>query len=688
MKSSRAASLILPLFVIGAVLMMVIPVSPIVLDIFLAGNIAMAVLVLLTVVLMKDVLEFSVFPSLLLVLTLVRLSLNVSSTRLILLDGYAGKVIETFGNFVVGGSVVVGLVVFLILIVIQFAVITAGAGRVAEVSARFTLDAMPGKQMAIDADLSAGLLDEREAKAARARIAKEADFYGAMDGASKFVKGDVLAGVIIVLINLFGGFAIGMGSQGLSLSEAVSRYSLLTVGDGLVSQLPAILTSIATGLLITRVASDSDLGSEVMDQLFSARRAMRISAVVIFGISMLPGLPKIPFWTMAATLFVLAGRIDPEGTKSDDEDEPEVKINLDDPEALIGEMRVEPLEIQLSYDILDLIDPARGGDLLDRVKALRRQIAMELGFVMPLVRTRDDLGLSPETYRVLLDGAEVARGTAPRNRVLALPAGDGEELRAMGGIETIEPVFNLTAYWIDEADKAAASAAGATVVDRSSVLVTHLAEIVRRNAGRLLTRQDVQLLVDGLRYDHPILAKEVDGDVLPLGTLHLVLRGLLDDGVSIRHIGRIVEAVSSQSGEAKTLDQLLGTARIALAPGIASRLAPDGKLAILSLDPSYEAGLHEQIRDIDGDTRLVMDASKTEVLFGEVQQAVDSAVTNDAPLAIVCGQLLRRPLQRLLTSFGVDATVLGYPELADHLELITVGVIGTPALTTGTENGS
>jgi flagellar biosynthesis protein FlhA len=679
---SKAASAIFPLFVIGAVLMMIIPVSPVVLDVFLAANIAMAVLVLLTVVLMQDVLEFSVFPSLLLVLTLIRLSLNVSSTRLILLDGYAGKVIETFGNFVVGGSVIVGLVVFLILIVIQFAVITNGAGRVAEVSARFTLDAMPGKQMAIDADLSAGLLDDKQARAARARIAKEADFYGAMDGASKFVKGDVLAGVIIVLINLFGGFAVGMGKMGLSLSEAVSQYSILTVGDGLVSQIPAILTSIATGLLITRVASESDLGDEVMQQLFGARRAMRISAFVIVGISLLPGLPKIPFWTFAATLYVAGGRVGVAGDAISAEDEVEVEINRDDPEALIGEMRVEPIEIHLAYDILDLIDPTRGGDLLDRVKALRRQIAMELGFVMPLVRTRDDLALAPETYRVILDGAEVASGMAPRNRVLALPAGDGEDLRAMGGIESIEPVFNLTAFWVDEANKPAAAATGATVVDRSSVLVTHLAEIVRRNAGRLLTRQDVQLLVDGLRYDHPILAKDIDNDVLPLSTLHAVLRALLDDGVSIRHLGKIVEALASQSGDARSLDQLVGTARIALAPGIASRLAPDGRLAILSIDPAYETGLHENIRDIDGDTRLVMDPQKTEVLFADVQQAVDAAVTDDVPMAIVCGQLLRRPLQRLLASFGVDVAVIGYPELADHLELTTVGIIGTPALTT------
>ncbi|MEO1062713.1 MAG: flagellar biosynthesis protein FlhA [Actinomycetota bacterium] len=678
----RGAAVLLPLFVIGSVLLMIIPVSPVIMDLFLATNIAVAILLLLTVVFMQDAVDFSVFPALLLILTLARLALNVSSTRLILLEGYAGKVIETFGLFVVGGSVIVGLVIFLILIVIQFAVITNGASRVAEVSARFTLDAMPGKQMAIDADLAAGIIDEPTAKAMRQRVTKEADFYGAMDGASKFVKGDVIAGVIIVLVNLIGGFAVGMGQRGLSMGEAVNQYTLLTVGDGLVSQIPALLTSISSGLLVTRVASERELGDEVAKQLFGMRRALRISAGVIFALSLLPGLPKLPFWGLALFLFFASSRTGLGSDVSDEEVEtPEVTTSPDDPEALIGEMRIEPLEIHLAYDILDLIDRDRGGDLLERVRALRRQIAMDLGIVMPLVRTRDDLTLPPETYRILLDGAEVARGSAPRDRVLALPAGDGSEVAALGGTQTTEPVFGLVAYWIPTDQKGAAGATGATVVDRSSVLVTHLAEVVRRNAARLLSRQDVQLLVDGLRYDHPILAKDIDNDVLPLATLHAVLQAVLDEGVSIRHLGRIVEAVAAQSGEPRTIDQLVSVARVAIGPIITGQLAPEGQLAVASFDPTFEAQLHEAVRDVDGEQRLILDPSRSEQLVLDLQRVAAMEAELDVPLAIVCSQGVRRPLARLLASFGVELEVLAYPELPGTLELRTVAVVGAPALT-------
>ena len=680
----RGAHLIMPTFIIGAVLMMVIPVSPVVLDLMLAANIALAVLVLLSVVFLKDSLEFSVFPSLLLVLTLLRLALNVSSTRLILLNGYAGRVIETFGNFVIGGSVIVGLVVFVILIVIQFAVVTAGSGRVAEVAARFTLDAMPGKQMAIDADLSAGLIDETQARAKRDRIGREADFYGAMDGASKFVKGDVIAGVVIVLINLFGGFAVGMGSKGLSFSEAISTYSILTVGDGLVSQIPAILTSLSAGLLVTRVNDDRDLGEELSRQLLSTGRALRVAAFVIGAMSLLPGLPKIPFWVLAATLFILGTRASAPVTET--VEEPAVRSDPDDPEALIGEMRVEPLELHLAYDILDLIDPARGGDLLERVRALRRQIAMELGLVMPLVRTRDDVSLPPETYRILLDGAEVASDRAPRDQVLALPAGDGEDLRGLGGDETVEPVFGLRAFWIPEGNKAQAGATGATVVDRSSVIVTHLAEIVRRNAGRLLGRQDVQMLVEGLRYDYPILAKDIDNEVVPMSTLHTVLKALLDDGVSIRHLGRIVEGVGNSPAD-RTVDQLIAQARVSLAPAIAAQVAPDGKLSVISLDPALEASFHEALRDVDGEMRLVLDPDQTERVRSDLQSLIASGEPG-VPRAIVVGMTVRRPLQRLLAALSVDIPVLAYPELPSHLALSTIGVVGTGEVIAGAVPGA
>jgi flagellar biosynthesis protein FlhA len=670
----KIRSTTMPLFVVGAILMMVIPVPPMVLDLLLTVNIAVAVLIMLGVTFINDNMDMSVFPSLLLITTLVRLALNVSSTRLILLDGYAGKVIETFGNFVIGGSVVVGLVVFLILIIIQFVVITNGAGRVAEVGARFTLDAMPGKQMAIDADLAAGLIDQDQARAARKRIAKEADFYGAMDGASKFVKGDAIAGIIIVVINLFGGFAIGMGSKGMDLGEAVSSYSLLTVGDGLVSQIPALLISIATGLLVTRVGSDEALGSEVGRQLVHKKEAVRTTGAVIMGMALLPGLPKLPFIAIGLGLLLFSNRPQASTETAEQKAAAEVKVNPDDPESLMNEMRVEPLELHLSYDILDLIDADAGGDLLSRVKALRRQIAMELGVIIPLVRTRDDVSLAPGTYRILLHGVEVASGTAPRGHVLALPADRGTELAALGGLETAEPVFGLVAYWMPEALRQQSAALGATVVDRSSVIVTHLAEVARRNAGDLLTRQDVQQLVESLRYDEPLLANEVGTEHLPLSTLHTVLRGLLDEQVPVRDMSKIVEAVSAKALETRVPDHLLSAARASLGGTIVGRLASDGRLGVLTFDPAHEASLHEGLRDVEGEIRLVLDPIAAQQLHDQVNAAVQLAL--EGPVAIVCAAALRRPLQKLLAATGLEVPVIAYPELPSHIELETKGVIG------------
>ena len=676
--NGRLTQAAMPTLLIGAILMMVLPLPAVMLDLLLAVNISVAVVLLLTVMKLTDALHLSVFPSLLLMTTLVRLALNVSSTRLVLLEGYAGKVIETFGNFVVGGSVVVGLVVFLILIVIQFAVITNGAGRVAEVAARFTLDAMPGKQMAIDADLAAGLIDESEARRRRDRVAQEADFHGAMDGASKFVKGDAIAGIVIVIINLVGGLIIGMTTLGMTASEAGSTYALLTVGDGLVSQIPALMISIATGLLVTRVAGDgdADLGPQIGAQLFGNPDALRVAAFVVGGLALVPGLPKLPFLVLGGGLFLMAARHRSEASDRDvDVEVPTVVAAPDSPEQLIEQMRVEPLELHLAYDILDLTDPARGGDLLDRVRALRQQIATDLGIVMPYVRTRDDVGLPPATYRILLHGVEVARGTAPRDRLLALPSGDGSELLALGAEETVEPVFDLVAYWVPQDARDAAGTAGATVVDRSSVVVTHLAEVVRSNAGELLSRQQVQMLVEGLRNDEPLLANEVGSDQLPLGLFHSVLRRLLDDRVPIRDLVRIAESVAGRSQETRSVEVLASHARAALGASIVARIAPTGRISAVTLDPSLEAGLHETLQEVDGVTHLVIDPARLQMIGQQVQTRMEAHVGIDAPLVVVAGQALRAALARALASLGLDLPVLAYPELPAHVQIDAVGVI-------------
>jgi flagellar biosynthesis protein FlhA len=681
----RVSRGLVPLVFIAAVLMMVVPVPAVLLDALLAVNITIGVLILLAVLYLRDTLDFAVFPSVLLMATLLRLALNVSSTRLILIDGYAGKVIETFGNFVIGGSVIVGLVVFLILVIIQFVVITNGAGRVAEVAARFTLDAMPGKQMAIDADLASGLINEAEARERRKRIAAEADFYGAMDGSSKFVKGDAIAGIVIVVINLIGGFAIGVSSKGMSMGEAAGTYSLLTVGDGLVSQIPALLISLATGLLVTRVGDGQELAPLISAQLFGNPKALRVGAFVVGGLMLLPGLPKIPFLAIGLALFLMSGKAKARdaavgGGAAAPDSAPAIAASPDDPEALVGQMRVEPLELHLSHDTLDLIDPARGGDLLDRVRSLRQQIAMELGVVMPLVRTRDDVALPPATYRVLLNGVEVARGTAPVDQVLALPAGDGSELRSLGGVETVEPVFNLPAFWVPLPARAAAAATGATVVDRSAVVVTHLAEIARSNAADLLTRQQVQLLVEGLRYDEPLLAGEVGSEVLPVGLLGSVLRGLLAERVPIRDLVRIVEAVATRARETRSVEQLVAAARVALGAAIVDRIAPDRRLAVATLDPGFEAALHECLRDVDGALHLAIDAERMGAISEGAQRCLAADHREGRPLAIVTGQMLRAPLQRCLQGMGLDLPVLAYPELPQNLDLLPIGVIGHAAI--------
>ena len=546
MPTSRIGQVAVPAAIIGIVVMMVVPLPSVILDLLLVANLSAAVVILLTAMSVERPLDFSIFPSLLLVATMMRLSLNVSATRLVLLHGFAGRVIESFGHFVIGGSIVVGLVIFLILVVIQFVVITNGASRVAEVAARFTLDAMPGKQMAIDADLSSGLITEDQARARRREVASEADFYGAMDGASKFVKGDAIAGIIITIINLFGGFVVGVVQRHLSIGEAIETYSLLTVGDGLVSQIPALLISIAAGLIVTRAATESDLGSDVVKQFGNQERPLRIAAVSVGCIAIIPGLPKVPFLLMAGGLWVVASRAGARAAgalRAVDEPTQVEPVPRDTPEAIASDMRVDPIELEISYGLMDLVDGARGGDLLDRVRALRRKVAMDLGLVIPPVRTRDDIDLPGNAYAIRVHGVPVARGEAPAGMVLVL----GERPAGMPGQATVDPVFGMEASWVPAELAGQAEAAGATVVDRASVMTAHLAEVVRANAARLLSRQDVKMLVDGVRQSDPVVAEELTGAGLTLAEVQTVLQALLDEQVPIRDLVRILEVLSERA---------------------------------------------------------------------------------------------------------------------------------------------
>jgi flagellar biosynthesis protein FlhA len=671
-KLTKAA---VPIGVVSIVLMLVVPLPAAVLDLLLGFNITASLLILLVSMQIKRPLDFAVFPSLVLIATLMRLALNVSSTRLVLSNGYAGKVIESFGHFVIGGSLIVGLVIFVILTIIQFVVITNGAGRVAEVGARFTLDAMPGKQMAIDADLNAGLINETQARKRRQEVTSEADFYGSMDGASKFVKGDAIAAIIITMINLIGGFAIGIMQKGMAPADAVSTYSLLTVGDGLVSQIPALLISTATGLIVTRAASSGDMGSDLLSQLGRNKQPVRIAGGAALALCLIPGLPKLPFLLVGALFLFLASRL----TEKPDEDDDAVAAAQapdepapDSPEAIAERMRVDPLELEVAFDLVELVDTARGGDLLDRVKALRRKVAMETGLVIPLVRTRDNLDLPGSQYVIWLNGVPAARGNSPAGTVLAI----GDHLDGLPGKPTVEPVFGLPAKWVPAELQRQAEMAGATVVDRSSVITTHLAEVVRQNASALLGREDVKVLVEMVRRSHPAVVDELTPALLSLGEVQRVLHALLDEGVSIRDLVRIFEALSLRAKKSTDLDGLVEAVRAALGGAISQPyVTPDERLHVITLEPAFEQRLLEAIRPTENGQVLALDGNTVDVLVRGCSELLDQADRMNLSPVLVCSPQVRAALSRLVRQVLPRLSVISYSEVSRTAQIESLGVV-------------
>ena len=662
-----------PIGVVSIVLMLVVPLPAAVLDLLLAVNIVGSLLILLVSMQIKRPLDFAVFPSLVLIATLMRLALNVSSTRLVLSDGYAGKVIEAFGHFVIGGSLIVGLVIFVILTIIQFVVITNGAGRVAEVGARFTLDAMPGKQMAIDADLNAGLINEEQARKRRTEVTSEADFYGSMDGASKFVKGDAIAAIVITLINLVGGFAIGIMQRGMAPGEAVATYSLLTVGDGLVSQIPALLLSTATGIIVTRSASDGDMGSDLLGQLGRFKQPVRISGGAALALCLIPGLPKLPFLVIGGAFLLMAARM--QEAPADDETAPapvDDEPKPDSPEAIAERMRVDPLELEVAFDLVDLVDTARGGDLLDRVKALRRKVAMETGLVIPLVRTRDNLDLPASQYVIWLNGVPAAKGTSPAGTVLAI----GDNLDGLPGRPTREPVFGLPAKWVPAELQRQAEMAGATVVDRSSVITTHLAEVVRQHSADLLGREDVRVLVEMVRRTHPVVVEELTPTLLTLGEVQRVLHALLTENVSIRDLVRIFEALSLRAKTSTDLDGLVEAVRSSLGAAISQPyVTPDERLHVLTLEPAFEQRLLEAVRHSDGGQVLALDAGSVDALVTGCTGLLEDAEAHGLSPVLVCSPQVRAALSRLVRQVLPRLPVISYTEVSRTAQIESLGVV-------------
>jgi flagellar biosynthesis protein FlhA len=676
-KPNRIGQIGIPAAIISIVAMMVVPIPAAALDFLLVLNLAGGVVILLSTMFVQRALDFSVFPSLLLVATMFRLALNVSSVRLVLLDGYAGEVIESFGHVVIGGSLVVGLVIFLILVVIQFVVITNGAGRVAEVGARFTLDAMPGKQMAIDADLAAGIITEDDARRRRREVAAEADFYGAMDGASKFVKGDAIAAIVITVINLIGGFVIGVMQRGMSVSEAAHTYSLLTVGDGLVSQIPALLISIASGLIVTRAATENDLGSDVLHQLGRHRRPLRVAAAAISAMILVPGLPKIPFLLMGGVLWFLSSRVAPEvsaeeAAKAAALAAPAPVINPDSPEQIAQDMRVEALSLEIGYGLMDLVDAARGGDLLDRVRALRRKVALEIGIVMPPMRTRDNVSLGTNAYAIKIHGVTIAQGEAPTGMAMVL----GPLPDRIPGTPTIDPVFGLEAAWIPAEFSTQAGMLGCTVIDRASVITAHLNEVLHRHAAELLSRQDVKALVETVKQSDPVVVDELQAANVSLAEVQNVLCALLNERVPIRDLVRILEVVSERARVTKDHDALVEAVRAALGPAISAANAVDGELAAITLDPLVERRLAELMRG-----EAVFDPNESEQIVNEIVGQIHASAGRGESPVIVCSGALRASMKRLLRVGAPTTPVMSYAELGDNVRVQIVGVVQRVSVT-------
>jgi flagellar biosynthesis protein FlhA len=671
---SQRSELVLSLALLGVLVVLLVPLPTALLDLLLAFNLGITILLLLITLSATRPLDFSVFPSLLLLMTLFRLALNVATTRLILLQGNAGFIVNTFGNFVVGGNLVVGLVVFLILIIIQFVVITKGASRISEVSARFTLDSLPGKQMAIDAELNTGAIDEREARRRRELLMRETEFYGAMDGASKFVRGDAIAAVIITAINLVGGIVIGL-MRGLPIAQAVQTYSILTVGDGLVSQIPALIVATAAGMLVTKATSQSSLGAEISAQVTTNTRPLVVGAIILAALALVPGLPKLPFLGLAVALWLAARRLTAQRAQpapaaaaaaaaAAGPARPAAEIPLDD------FLQVDRACVEIGARLIPMVDPKRGTGLIDRIGGLRRDLARKNGLWVPPIRVRDNIQLEAETYRVLIGGREVARGRLRPERWLAIDPGSTRV--PVDGDATRDPAFGLPAKWIAENDRQRAELGGYTVVDAPNVLVTHLGEVVRRHAHELLSREDLKALVDKARETAPSVVDELIPTVLAMGALHRVLTLLLEERVPISNLTRILESLSNHAPQTKDPVELTDRARVDLGRAICDRFRDEqGRLHALVLDPRLELELRRAVHE----RNLVLDPARLEKLIVRLANEWRKATARGQEVALLADASLRRPLRHALARSLPDLAVVAYQEVPGDLLLEPAALI-------------
>ena len=691
-KYLRQGDLWLILGLFGTVMLLIVPVPPIALDLFLAISIALSLLILLVILYLEDASDFTGFPTLLLCITLFRLALNVATTRLILLDGYAGHIIEAFGNFVVRGNYVVGLVIFLILVLINFIVITKGAGRIAEVAARFTLDALPGKQMAIDAELSAGVINDEQARTRRRKVEQEADFYGAMDGASKFVRGDAIAAVLITLINILGGFAIGIVQKGMTVTESLQRFTLLSIGDGLVSQIPALIVSMAAGMLVTRAASKNSLGTELGKQLLFYPRALQILTAMLVVFAIMPGLPMLPFLVLAVISGYMAKEMKKRAaltkataaaTPAVGKDGKPVAGAAATPatgsagEKIESLLSVDALQIELGYGLVNLADTRKNGDLLERVTGVRRTFATEMGVVIPPIRLRDNLQMGANEYRFLLKGQVIAQGNLMPGYWLAMNATNSKV--TLKGIPTVEPVFQLPATWITDVERKAAEAAGYTVVDAPSVMVTHLSETIRRNAHEILSRQDVQILLDNLKQTHPTVVNELIPAQLNVGQVQRVLQNLLAEGISIRNLSGILEKVSDHAGITKNPDELSEHARRALGVQLVKPIQTEtGQIRAITLDPKLEQQIAQGVRQSPTEIALLLDPKLAQHVMNTLSRHIQKLLADGQQPLVLCAPQIRLAFRRFFESTFADLNVLSYAEVPARIEIQSAAMVQSP----------
>ncbi len=672
LTQSREAVIVLGVVAILAV--MVIPIPTMIMDMLLALNMSLALVVLLSTMYNMDPVDFSVFPSLLLTVTLFRLSLNVATTRLILSQADAGQVIQVFGTFVTKGNEVVGFIIFVIIIIVQFVVVTRGARRIAEVSARFTLDAMPGKQMAIDADMNSGIIDEQQARERREKVAQEAEFHGAMDGASRFVQGDAIAGILIVIINIIGGLIIGVAQMGMDFGTAVHTYTRLTIGDGLVTQIPALMISTGSGILVSRAAKQANLGEEIGDQLFRNKKVLIISGAVMLFFALIPGFPKIPFIALGTATIAVAWmgfRKEAQQAQAQQEQPPETEPQEEKPEDYLY---VDPLELEIGYGLIPLVDRNQGGDLLDRITMIRRQLAQEFGIIIPPVRIRDNIQLKPNEYKIKIRTIEAGAGELMSGSYLAMDPGTAT--KKIKGVETVEPAFGLPALWITETQKEEAEIAGYTVVELPAVLATHLTEILKSNAYKLLTRQDVQNLIDNIKETHPAVVNELIPNILTVSQVHNVLQNLLYEKVPIRDLALILETLADFAPKNKNIEILTEYVRNALSEQICTMHKDENsKIPVITLDPNIEASFEQALQESDAGFRIAVSPQDANAFLEALGSQIDEVKQqNEAPV-LICSPTIRSALKRFTETTYPELTVLSYNEIVSGVEIRSIGMV-------------